>query len=171
LGVIDLGKIAVYPGTFDPVTYGHIHVIKRAARIFDKLIVAVATDNYKNNMFSSEERLELIKKTCLPDINNLEVATFSGLLVDYLRSVDCGIVVRGLRAISDFEMEMQIAAVNKKICSSIETVFLMTDPEYSCISSTIIRNVAEIGGDLSNFVPPAVSEALNKKYLEKTSRV
>ena len=113
----------------------------------------------------------MIKKTCLPDIKNLEVATFSGLLVDYLKSINCDIVVRGLRAISDFEMEMQIAAVNKRICSSIETVFLMTDPEYSCISSTIIRNVAEIGGDLSNFVPSAVSEALRKKYLEKNTKI
>ncbi|MDK2823228.1 MAG: pantetheine-phosphate adenylyltransferase [Clostridia bacterium] len=157
-------KIAVYPGTFDPVTFGHMHIIKRAARLFDKVIMAVAADNYKKTIFTVEERLHLIRECCLDGLPNVELDVFNGLLVDYLHKKGAVAIIRGLRAVSDFEYEMQMASINRHLDQRVETIFLMTDAEYSFISSSIIKNVAELGGDIEQFVPGIVVEALRKKY-------
>lgn len=167
-GGLVVTTIAVYPGTFDPVTYGHINILKRAAKIFDKVIMAVAADNYKNTIFSVEERLSLIQqccqKGCLKDIPNIEVDIFHGLLINYLEEKKAVAIIRGLRAISDFEYEMQMAAINKHLNCKVETVFLMTAAEYSFVSSSIIKSVAMMGGDVDKFVPPVVVDALKDKY-------
>ncbi|NLW25423.1 MAG: pantetheine-phosphate adenylyltransferase [Clostridia bacterium] len=157
-------RVAVYPGTFDPVTFGHMNIIKRAAKLFDKVIMAVANDNYKNTIFTLEERLELIRACCLDDLPNVELETFEGLLVDYLEKKGAIAIIRGLRAVSDFEYEMKMASINKQLNQKIETVFLMTDAEYSFISSSLIKNVAELGGDIEYFVPKIVADALREKY-------
>lgn len=159
-----LARIAVYPGTFDPVTFGHMHIIQRAAKMFDKVIMAVAADNYKKTLFNLEERVELIKTCCLDELDNVEVDVFNGLLVNYLEKKGAIAIIRGLRVISDFEYEMQMASINKHLNEQIETVFLMTDAEYSFISSSIIKNVAELGGEIEQFVPGIVAEALREKY-------
>jgi len=159
-----LQKIAVYPGTFDPVTFGHIHIIKRASKLFDKVIMAVASDNYKKTLFTADERLELIRKCCLGDLPNVELEIFDGLLVKYVEKKGAVAIIRGLRAVSDFEYEMQMASVNRHLDEKVETIFLMTDAEYSFISSSIIKNVASLGGDIRHFVPEIVEEALKKKY-------
>ncbi|SMB83051.1 Phosphopantetheine adenylyltransferase [Desulfonispora thiosulfatigenes DSM 11270] len=160
--------IAVYPGTFDPITYGHLNILQRAAKLFDKVIIAVAADNYKDNIFTLEERLQLIHKCCGDicdeNINNIEVESFRGLLVPYLESKNATAIIRGLRAISDFEHEMQMASMNKTLNKQIETVFLMSDTNYSFVSSTIIKGVAIMGGNVEELVPPIVSEALKRKY-------
>ena len=160
-------KIAVYPGSFDPVTYGHVHIIQRAAKIFDKVIMAVTDDNYKNTIFSLEERLNLIKACCTQKNKNIEIDVFNGLLVDYMEKTGAVAIIRGLRAVSDFEYEMQMASINKHLNRRVETVFLMSDAEYSFISSTMIKNVARLGGDISHFVPEEVAVALKEKYKEK----
>jgi len=159
-----LEKIAVYPGTFDPVTFGHIHIIKRAAKLFDKVIMAISSDNYKKTLFTAEERLALIKECCLEDLPNVELDIFDGLLVDYVEKKGAVAIIRGLRAVSDFEFEMQMASVNRHLDEKVETIFLMTDAEYSFISSSIIKNVASLGGDIRHFVPDIVVESLRKKY-------
>jgi len=159
-----LTKIAVYPGTFDPVTFGHTHIIKRAAKIFDKIIVAVANDNYKQTIFTLEERLKLIEGCCLEDLPNVEIDVFDGLLVNYLEGKGAVAIIRGLRVVSDFEYEMQMASINKYLDERIETVFLMADAKYSFISSSIIKSVAQLGGNIEHFVPGIVAEALREKY-------
>jgi len=159
-----LERIAVYPGTFDPVTDGHINIIKRAAKLFDKVIMAVSSDSYKKTLFTVEERLSLIKDCCLEDLPNVELDVFGGLLVDYLDRKGAIAIIRGLRAVSDFEYEMQMASVNHLLNEKVETVFLMTDAEYSFISSSIIKDVASLGGNIDHFVPMVVGEALRKKY-------
>lgn len=163
-----MSTIAVYPGTFDPITYGHLNILRRSAKLFDKVIIAVAADNYKNNIFTIEERKDLIKR-CYMDkfsdnIDNIEVESFSGLLVPYLERKNAKAIIRGLRAISDFEHEMQMAAMNKTLNPEIETIFLMTDTKYSFVSSTIIKDVAIMGGNVEELVPPIVHEALKSKY-------
>lgn len=157
-------KTAVYPGTFDPVTYGHMHIIKRATKLFDKVIMAVSLDNNKKTLFNAEERIELIRKCYFGDLPNMEVDTFNGLLVNYVNKKKAIAIIRGLRAVSDFEYEMQMASVNRNLDEKVETVFLMADPEYSFISSSVIKNVASLGGDVSHFVPAVVCEALRRKY-------
>ncbi|MGI6225027.1 MAG: pantetheine-phosphate adenylyltransferase [Peptococcales bacterium] len=157
-------KIAVYPGTFDPVTYGHMHIIKRAAKLFDRVIMAVALETNKKTLFTAEERIALIKECCLEGLDNVELELFDGLLVDYVRKKKAVAIIRGLRAVSDFEFEMQMASVNRQLAESVETIFLMTDPEYSFISSSIIKNVASLDGEVRYFVPEVVANALRKKY-------
>lgn len=157
-------KIAVYPGTFDPVTFGHMHITQRAAKLFDKVIMAVALDNNKKTLFTAEERLTLIKECCLNGLPNVEIEIFDGLLVDYVEKKGAVAIIRGLRAVSDFEYEMQMASVNRNLNENLETIFLMADPEHSFISSSIIKNVAALGGDVSHFVPPSVEKALKNKY-------
>lgn len=158
------GKIAVYPGTFDPVTFGHIHIINRAAKLFDKVIMAVAEDSHKQTTFTVEERLKLVEECCLAQLENVELDVFDGLLVDYVEKKGAVAIIRGLRAVSDFEYEMQMASINRHLDERVETVFLMTDAEYSFISSSIIKNVANLGGDIEQFVPTIVADALRKKY-------
>ena len=157
-------KIAVYPGSFDPVTYGHVHIIQRAAKMFDKVIMAVAGENYKHTIFTLEERIQLIEACCVKDKENIEIDVFEGLLVDYLDEKGAVAIIRGLRAVSDFEYEMQMASINKHLNDKIETIFLMSDAEYSFISSSIIKNVAKLGGNINHFVPDVVAKALQEKY-------
>lgn len=159
-----LQKIAVYPGTFDPVTFGHMHIIKRAAKLFDKVIMAVALDNNKKTLFTAEERIALIKECCLGDLPNVEIELFDGLLVNYVEQKGAVAIIRGLRAVSDFEFEMQMASVNRHLNENVETIFFMADAEYSFVSSSIIKSVAALDGDVSHFVPVTVEKALKNKY-------
>ena len=156
-------KIAIYPGTFDPVTNGHIHIIRRAVKIFDKVIVAVAIDNYKANIFSNQERVDLLKD-CFKDEPRVDIDVFSGLVVEYSEKKKATAIIRGLRAISDFEYEMQMDAMNRTLNPRLETVFLMTESKYSFLSSTIIKQVAYLGGDVTDLVPANVAKNLKEKY-------
>ncbi|GAW91155.1 pantetheine-phosphate adenylyltransferase [Calderihabitans maritimus] len=156
-------RIAVYPGTFDPVTNGHLDIIQRASKLFDRVIIAVAYDNYKNNLFSHAERIELLKKVT-QNYPNVEVEGFKGLLANFVKKKGANIIIRGLRAISDFEYEFQLSMMNKKLAEEVETLFLMTAGEYSFLSSSIIKQVASLGGCIKGLVPPEVAEALYDKY-------
>ncbi len=156
-------KIIVYPGTFDPVTYGHIDLIKRALRIFDKVIVAVGRNPSKAPLFTTEERVEMIKRS-LNSSQNVEVESFDCLLVDYAKKKGACAILRGLRAVSDFEFELQRAIMNRKLDRSIETVFLMTGFRWIYISSTIVKEAAQFGGSLDGLVPPHVERAMRVKF-------
>jgi len=153
--------LAIYPGSFDPVTHGHVDVMERALKIFGRLIVAVATNSEKHPLFSVVERLEMLR-TVATGMTAVEVDSFSGLLVDYAKSRGARIIIRGLRALSDFEYEFQMALTNRKICSDIETVFLMPSEHYSYLSSRIIKEIVALGGDVSAFVPDIVAAMLRK---------
>jgi len=155
-------RIAIYPGTFDPITNGHIDIIDRAGGLFDKLYVTVAVNSSKSPLFSTEERLELIRKVLKP-YPFAEASTFSGLLVNYALLVGAKALVRGLRAISDFEYEFQMALVNRRLAGNLVTVFLMPHEKYTYINSSIIRELAQFGGDVSKCVPPEVEKALKMK--------
>lgn len=159
-------KTAIYPGTFDPVTNGHIDVIERAISIFDRVIVAVARNSAKNPLFTEEERIEILKKV-LKSYRNVQVDSFEGLLVDYAVKKKATAVVRGLRAISDFEYEFQMALMNRKLANAISTVFLMPHEKYTYLNSTIVRELAILGGDVSEFVPPVVEDYLKTKVRRK----
>ncbi|QQY80771.1 phosphopantetheine adenylyltransferase [Keratinibaculum paraultunense] len=154
--------VVIYPGSFDPVTYGHLDIIDRCSKKFDKVIVAVLNNKSKKNMFTIEERVELLEEV-LNNYDNVEVDTFSGLLVDYAREKGCTTMVRGLRAVSDFEYEMQMALANKKLKPDIETIFMVSSGKYTYLSSSIVKEVATFGGDISCFVPHNVETALKKK--------
>jgi pantetheine-phosphate adenylyltransferase len=156
-------RIAVYQGTFDPVTNGHLDIIRRAVVLFDKVILAVAEDNNKNPLFSSGERQELLKEAT-KDIENIEVRSFSGLTVEFTRQCGAVAIIRGLRALTDFEYEFQLALMNKKLDSSLETVFLMTQSEFSYISSSTIKWAASLNARISEFVPENVEKALMRNY-------
>ncbi|SFA75808.1 MULTISPECIES: pantetheine-phosphate adenylyltransferase [unclassified Bacillus (in: firmicutes)] len=156
-------KIAVCPGSFDPITYGHLDIIKRGAKIFDELHVVVLNNSSKNPLFSVEERISLIKEVT-KDIPSVKVDMFQGLLVDYARTVQASAIIRGLRAVSDFEYEMQITSMNRVLDEEIETFFIMTNNQYSFLSSSIVKEVAKYGGDISELVPPFVEQALKKKF-------
>ena len=155
-------RAAIYPGTFDPLTLGHLDVIQRAAQLFEKLIVAVADSPGKKSLFSLEERLQLVRDA-VKGLPGVEVASFGGLLVNYARKSKVAVLVRGLRAFSDFEYEFQMALSNRKLAPDVETMFLMTSETYSYISSSVVREVAELGGDTSGLVPPNVQAALVRK--------
>ncbi len=157
-------KIAVYPGTFDPITNGHLDVIKRALKIFDRLIVLVAHHPEKNTLFSVEERLEMIKEV-LKDMKNVEVDAYDGLLVDYVKKKNAIAIIRGMRAVSDFEFEFQMALMNRHLYPDIEILFLFPDERYTYLSSSLIKEVISLGGDVSSFVPPSVLERLRRKLL------
>lgn len=159
-------RICIYSGTFDPVTNGHMDIICRGAALFDKLIIGVAKDNYKKNLFTAEERIEILEEVTA-DLPNVEVELFSGLLMDYCREKDACAVIRGLRAVSDFEYEMQMALMNKKLNPNVETVFLMTGQQHSFISSSIIKDVASLGGPITGLVPPSVEQRIIAKYSGK----
>lgn len=158
-------KVAVYPGSFDPVTFGHIDIIKRASSMFDKLIVAVLVNRKKTPMFNYEERVELIENS-LEGLDNVEVVHFEGLLVDYLKKNNYKILVKGLRAISDFESEFQMASVNRQLDDDIDTVFIMTKVEYMYLSSSIVKEVYSFDGDISKFVPEKVNDKMKKMRRE-----
>ncbi|MEG2658828.1 MAG: pantetheine-phosphate adenylyltransferase, partial [Clostridiales bacterium] len=146
-----------------PITKGHIDVIKRATNLFDKIIIGIAEDNYKNVLFTTEERLEIIKDV-IKDMPQVEVECFTGLLMNYCRDKKANAVIRGLRAVSDFEYEMQLALMNKNLNPDVETVFLMTGQKYSFISSSIIKDVAKLGGNISGMVPDLVDQKIKEKY-------
>jgi pantetheine-phosphate adenylyltransferase len=156
-------KIAVYPGSFDPITYGHLDIIKRGLTIFDEIIVAVAKNSQKNALFTTEERVELIQNV-VEEKGRVSVDTFSGLLIDYVASRGAHVIIRGLRAISDFEYEFQIAQMNSTIGKQIETLFMMTSLQYGYLSSSIVKEVGSLNGDIDKFVPPAIKKALRQKY-------
>lgn len=155
-------KTAVYPGSFDPVTLGHLDVIERASKIFDKVIVTVMINSNKTPMFTPEERVQLITDS-ITHLDNVTVEFHQGLLTDYLRDRDLRILVKGLRAISDFETEFQMASVNRKLLDELETVFIMTKTDYMYLSSSIVKEVARYGGDISLFVTPRVRVAIENK--------
>jgi pantetheine-phosphate adenylyltransferase len=155
-------RIAIYPGTFDPITNGHLDIIKRASRIFDKIIVAAAENPRKNPLFSLAEREGLIRES-VKGIQNVEVETFQGLLVYYAKRKNATAVIRGLRAVSDFDYEFQMALLNRKLIPDVETVYLMPSEEYTYVNSSIVKEVAYFGGQLDCFLPPAVAKALAEK--------
>ncbi|MRR57601.1 MAG: pantetheine-phosphate adenylyltransferase [Deltaproteobacteria bacterium] len=156
-------KIAVYPGSFDPITFGHLDIINRALKIFDEIIIAVARNDRKSPLFTVEERVDLIKSV-IKDSERARVDTFEGLLVDYARSCKAQAIVRGLRAISDFEYELQMAQINRGISREVETVFLMTSVFYSFLSSSIVKEVHSLQGPIDGLVPPLVKKALDEKF-------
>ncbi|UIO40521.1 pantetheine-phosphate adenylyltransferase [Brevibacillus brevis] len=157
--------IAVCSGSFDPVTYGHLDIISRGANVFDKVIVAVLINSKKNSLFSVEERVELLRQAT-SDMKNVEVDSFDGLLIDYMNKKGAQVIIRGLRAVSDFEYEMQVASINKKLDENIETFFMMTNNQYSYLSSSIVKEVAKYKASVADLVPPIVEEALKRKMAE-----
>ncbi len=157
-----MGK-AIYPGSFDPVTFGHLDMIKRSAAIVDELIVGVLNNSAKNSLFSVDERVSMLKELT-KDIPNVTVDSFDGLLVDYMKKSGATIIVRGLRAVTDFEYELQIAQTNHVEYPEVETIFLTTNLKYSYLSSSIVREFAAYGGDISNFVPPQFIDRIYEKY-------
>jgi len=155
--------IAVYPGSFDPFTYGHLDIISRAAVIFDKVIVAVSVNSGKSPLFTIEERVAMIGREC-ENLANVEVGFFRGLLVDYAREKEADVIVRGLRAVSDFEYEFQMALTNRNLNPDLETIFLVAQPMYSFLSSSVVKEIASLGGDVVGFVSKGVAEQLYAKY-------
>jgi len=156
-------KKAIYPGTFDPITLGHLDIIERAATIFDEVIIAVGRNIGKEPMFSVEERMDMIRETT-HSIPEVRVDFFDGLMVDYARAMKANVMIRGLRAMSDFEFEFQMALVNRTLYPDFVQVFLMPHEAYTHLNSTIVREVAGFGGDISRFVPPHVADILRKKF-------
>jgi len=162
-------KIAIYPGSFDPLTNGHLDIINRAAPIFDELIIAVAINADKETLFTKDERLNIINES-VSDINNVKVKSFNGLLVEYARKNNIFTIVRGLRTLSDFEYEFRMAIMNRNLDCLIETVFLMTDEKYGHISSSFVKEIYNLNGDVSSFVPEAALYYLNKIKDEKNNK-
>jgi pantetheine-phosphate adenylyltransferase len=153
---------AIYPGTFDPITNGHLDILSRAAHLFEEVHVVVAVNVRKNTLFSLDERQDLIRG-CISGLKNVHVSSFEGLTVDCLRRFGAEVVIRGLRAVSDFEYEFQMALMNKKLDASCETVYLMPSEQYTYLNSSVIREIAALGGTVSDFVPPKVDEKLREK--------
>ena len=155
-------KIAIYPGSFDPITKGHLDILKNAAQIFDKVIIAVAHNGEKKGFLTVEERVKLIKQS-IENFDNVEVDSFKGLTIEYAKKHGAKVLIRGLRAVSDFEYEMQLSQTNSALCEDIKTVFLTTKPEYNFISSSTIKEILNNNGDISKFVPKPVFKYLTKK--------
>ena len=156
-------KLAIYPGSFDPVTYGHIDIIKRSAEIFDELIVAVLDNKAKSPLFSVEERVKMLEEVT-KEFPNVKIESFSGLLIDYAKEKDIHVSIRGLRAITDFDYELQMAQTNRIMAPGVDTIFLATNLEYAYLSSTTVKEVASYGGDITKFVPEYVAKAVIAKY-------
>src|SRR6056297_338461 len=155
-------KTAIYPGSFDPITNGHLDILKRGATIFDKVYIAVVDNVSKDPFFSSKERVELIKG-CTQDFDNVEIDSFKGLVVDYAKKVNASVIIRGLRQVTDFEYEFQMALMNRQLHDDIDTIFLMPNEEYTYLSSSVVREIAEFEGDIERFVPPNVLQELKNK--------
>jgi pantetheine-phosphate adenylyltransferase len=158
-----LASIAVCPGSFDPITYGHLDIIRRGAKVFDSVYVSVMNNSAKHPLFSVEERMNLIREVT-KDLPNVKVDVHTGLLVDYAKSINANAIIRGLRAVSDFEYEMQITSMNRVLDEDLETFFIMTNSQYSFLSSSIVKEVAKYNGDISSLVPAVVEKALHKKF-------
>lgn len=156
-------RVAVYPGTFDPITNGHVDLIKRASPLFERLVIGVADNPAKQPGFDLAERIAMAR-AALADIDNIEVIGFDVLLADFVCRLNAKVVLRGLRAVSDFEYEFQLASMNRHLMPEVETMFLTPAEQFSFISSSLVKEVARLGGDISGFVPPTVAKALNKKY-------
>lgn len=154
---------AIYPGSFDPVTFGHIDMIERSAKIVDELVVAILNNSAKNPLFSVEERVSMLKEIT-NHVPNVKIQFFDGLLIDYAKKIEATIIIRGLRAVTDFEYELQIAQTNRIVNSEIDTIFLTTSLEYAYLSSTIVKEVASYGGDISHFVPEQLIPQVYEKY-------
>jgi pantetheine-phosphate adenylyltransferase len=159
-------KKGVYLGSFDPITYGHIDIIKRALKIFDKVIVAVANNSSKDNLFTLQERLSFIKRATR-GLKNIEVEGFSGLGVDYVKRKKARVIIRGLRMLSDFEYEFQMALTNRRLSKEVETIFLMPSETYSYLSSRLIKEAASLGADVNAFTPPFIAKAIMQKNIKK----
>lgn len=156
-------KIAVYPGSFDPVTNGHMDVIKRSSKVFDKVIVAVVSNFSKRPLFTAQERCELLER-CVVGLPNVEVDYFEGLLIDYVQKKEAQVIIKGLRAISDFEYEFQMALMNRKLNSNVETMFMMTSHKYSFLSSSMVKEVAALGGCINGLVPDIILPEVHSKF-------
>ena len=157
-------KIAVYPGTFDPITNGHVDILERSVALFDEVVVAIVVNPRKSPLFSVEERKELIKKSIPKNTTSVRIASFGGLLVDFCESHNATCIVRGLRAIADFEYEFQLAHMNRRLSPKLDSVFFMTDEKNHYVSSSIVKEVAQFGGDVSGLVPTHVEKALKDKF-------
>jgi len=160
-------RIAVYPGSFDPVTNGHLDVIARASRLFDQVVIAVGRNSGKSALFTADERVELLRESCRA-LPNVEAVSFSGMLVEFARSRGAAVLIKGLRAISDFEYEFQMALANRHLAPDIETMFLMTSAEYQFLSSSIVKEIARVGGDIGPLVPDVVARRLTRWRLEQS---
>ncbi|WP_020008741.1 pantetheine-phosphate adenylyltransferase [Salinicoccus albus] len=158
-----MDRVAVCPGSFDPITYGHLDIIERTSKVFDKVYVSVLKNSSKPGLFTPDERVELIE-TVTQEFPNVEIRQFDGLLVDFCKDVGAGAIVRGLRAVSDFEYEMQLTSMNRKLDSTIDTIYMMTNNNYSFISSSIVKEVAKYDGKVEDVVPPEIEVALKKKF-------
>lgn len=158
-----MASIAVCPGSFDPVTLGHLDIITRGAKVFDKVIVAVLNNRNKEPLFTVEERMQLLKDTT-KDLPNIEIDHFNGLLIDYVKKKNASTIIKGLRAVSDFEYELQMASINRKLDKDVETFFMMTNNKYSYLSSSIVKEIAKYHAPVADLVPDIVEEALRKKY-------
>jgi len=156
-------RVAIYPGTFDPITYGHIDIAERAVTLFDKIVITIAVNSSKKPLFSIDERKKMIMES-VSYLSNIEVDAFEGLLMDYVKTKKAAAVIRGLRAISDFEYELQMALMNRKLAEDVVTVFLMPNVNYTYLNSTIVKEVASFGGDISGLVPPGVERRLREKF-------
>jgi pantetheine-phosphate adenylyltransferase len=160
-------RVAVYPGTFDPVTYGHLDIIRRSAKQFDRLIVAVLNNSSKNPLFSVEERKALLAEVTR-DIPNVEIDSFRDLLVRFMKSRQANVIIRGIRSVTDFEYELQLASTNHLLDAEIDTMFMMTNPKYSYLSSSIVKEIAQFHGAVHELVPPIVETQLREKYKAKS---
>ena len=158
-------RIAVYPGTFDPITNGHIDLVARAARVFSKVVVAIAESPHKKPLLSLDERI-LLSRSELSGVDNVEVLGFSNLLVEFVQQIGAGVLIRGLRAVSDFEYEFQLASMNRHLAPNVETLFLTPDEEYSFISSSLVKEIARLDGDVSEFVSEEVRQAMRRRFEE-----
>ncbi len=156
-------KRAIYPGSFDPITFGHIDIIERSVKLFDEIIVAVLNNSQKNSLFSASERVTMIQEI-VKDYPTVTVCSFEGLLIDFAKEQDANIIIRGLRAVTDFEYELQIAQTNHVECPTLDTVFLTTSLNYSYLSSSVVREFASYGGDISKFVPKQILPLIEEKY-------
>jgi len=156
-------SIAVYPGTFDPITHGHTDLVTRAARVFEHVIVAIAESPHKTPFFSLKRRIELAESQ-IGHLENISIVGFSNLLVDFVQENNAGVIVRGLRAVSDFEYEFQLASMNRNLCDTVETMFLTPDEKYGFISSTLVREVARLNGDVTQFVGKEIAQALGEQF-------
>ena len=163
-----MNKVAIYPGTFDPITYGHIDVIKKSLKLFDQVVVGVSNVNNKNYLFDSDERIDIVNKALFNDLklnkNKISVVPFSSLTTDLCRKYKSNIILRGLRAVSDFEYEFQLAGMNRKLNNDIETIFLMSDVENQIISSRFVKEIAKLNGDIKKFATKSTIKSLKDKY-------
>ncbi len=159
-------KIAVYPGSFDPVTNGHLDIITRTSRIVDRVIVAILCNSEKQPLFTIDERIAMLK-AATDDLDNVEVASFSGLLVDFMKEVNANVIIKGLRSVTDFEYEFQMALLNKSLNSQVETMFMMTNRNYSYVSSSVVKEVAKFGGNLEGLLPAPIIDTVQNKFKKR----